>query len=252
VLEDNIRKESVPYSQLAEARRVWRPQVVEALSRADDANLASLVGQFEKAYPGSSRSSSLRDAVHDWASSGEVRRLAACLTDAHIARRLAQLLPLQMSLDRLLGPESQQQQSAGLHEGPTAAGACGLVPAAFSRRSGRFVYGGVSLNAQLQLARVQPPPTSQYHNSSVALNAQRSQGIPNSAAQRMDNLAEFNRAAAAATNLNAQRVFNQQSYYMHGLFTGCRPSYRDGVHVPGSNTMPQRDVRNFTGGNVDE
>lgn len=88
---------------------------------------------------------------------------------------------------------------------------CLWVPAAFRKESTegaiRMVYGGVNLAANLRANQnlLNPPVTSSFRLSGASLGAQRGMGAANSDAQRIDNLANFNRAQA-----QSQQAYNIQ------------------------------------------
>jgi len=73
---------------------------------------------------------------------------------------------------------------------------CSLVPSVFRKDIDNHlkVYGGVNLSVQLREQRqiLNPPPSSSFQMSGTTLNAQRSNAIPNSPAQIMDNNMRYN------------------------------------------------------------
>lgn len=110
----------------------------------------------------------------------------------------------------------------GLLGHPSSHNPCEWVPAVFRASSTGTetgvsvyrVYGGVSLNPTMQREIVTPPATSANFLSSTALNAQRSNGFPDSTAARLDNMNAWNQR-----QFNQQKASNQTAALMqHGLF----------------------------------
>ena len=285
LLEQSIRDQNVPYHQRSEARRLWRPQLCEQMRAQEEQIVCQLAKQLSSQFP-SINASSLHDAVRTWACGYGISGLVSALAPGLIASQVAQLKQSLAALS-FLGSEQLPQPAGTRLSGPISQASRGWVPSAFYRlppasgdaddRSIRRVFGGVNLGARLQSARVQPPPTSQYHRSTVALGAQRAQGVPNSAAQRIDNMHRHNMQTfwnqQRANNANAAArggggggggggsgggsggFFGGSAYFHHGFFTGTRAAYRNGEYVGYPNQPLRVDadrINTFTGGNVNE
>jgi len=189
-----------------QARPMIRRQLLDALKESDRSLVPDLVAIVVK-NGHNLTSVNLTAVVDAWVRSLNSVQVATILTDslAEKERQEAERIVRQLKAFGLplTLPEKFDRRN---DFAPFSNTTCRWVPAAFYKDEApegysHMIYGGVSLNVSFRATRLtQPPPTSSYQLSTAVLGAQRAQGVPYSAAVRMDNLAA-----------NNQRLFQNQS-----------------------------------------
>lgn len=194
----------------------------DAVERRDREQVSQLATQLQVS----------ESAVRDMLTYRRYGSVAASVAARQVSERRVELQTLLSGMRRagFTSIESAPPSPTGLLSQPSSGNPCEWVPAVFRASTNASengmsvsrVYGGVSLNPTMQREMVTPPATSANFLSTTALNAQRSNGFPDSTATRMDNMNAWN-----------QRQFNQQqsnnrtaALMQHGLF-GNRT-----VHAP--------------------
>lgn len=183
-----VSRSQVSRSEIASAESTIRDQI----SENDRNQLAALTNQLNDAH-GTSISSG---DVQRWLAGG--RDIADAIADAQMAKMRDALEPLQK-----LGFNALPQSSTtrGRCTSVLSNKACCWVPAAVNCGDSRLSYGGVHLGPNLTPGSLSNPlPTSACRMSGETLTCQRNLAIPNSDAQRIDNIRANNEAF-----FNAQR-----------------------------------------------
>ena len=178
-----IDSSDIPYSQRSAARAQAEPMAIKQLKSLNDSILTECQSLSSSTNVPVSQLQSLLWAFKIHGNSYPLARAIA-------EQQYHSLNNVQNAINCLGIPNGERNFS--LVSKPTNSYGCNYVPACFVATESYHIVGGVSLNSNLRASVVNLPPNASPAVINNAHQYQRANSVPNSAAQKMDNLHAFN------------------------------------------------------------
>jgi hypothetical protein len=219
---DRINGYRLTFSQKREVREKCSLEYQRQAREADNKQVESLAKHLQVS------SSTVRDMLISKnfrsVALGKARTLISSAT-AKFENALSALRKEGLPVDGDISELIKRTMEGGWSTAPASDFSCEWVPAVFRAgvrgdgegegEGGTYrVYGGVSLQAQLNKQVVNPPPNSQFFTSTATLSAQRAIGAPFSTAARIDNQNRANQDFFNRMNATLGRAAERQAHIM--------------------------------------